>query len=144
MSVTSLVKTLQWQACLKKCLPVKQISVLRCMHSSGSNSHGYQNKKSHHLPRLNANKKSFDQLQNLRKTLNEHPEHVLRILNLVENVRLSTCEHIRLGNRGSLAVSRERTERSGQGLWYNFETNESGDMMDLVRVTKQFKRDQVI
>merc|ERR1712110_231846 len=94
------------------------------------------------MPRLTANKKSFDQLQSLRKTLNEHPEHVLRILNLVENVRLSTCEHIRLGNRGSLAVSRERTERSGQGLWYNFETNESGDMMDLVKDTKQFKRDQ--
>ena len=144
MSVTSLVKTLQWQAYLKKSLPVKQISV-RCIHSSGPISHEYQSKKSHHMPRLTAaNKKSFDQLQSLRKTLNEHPEHVLRILNLVENVRLSTCEHIRLGNRGSLAVSRERTERSGQGLWYNFETNESGDMMDLVRDTKQFKRDQVI
>ena len=45
-------------------------------------------------------------------------------------------------NRGSLAVSRERTEKSGQGMWYNFKTNESGDMMDLVRDTKQFKRDK--
>ena len=80
----------------------------------------------------------------MRKKLNEHPEHVLRLLNLAENESLSTCEHIRLGNRGSLAVSRERTERSGRGVWYNFETNESGDMMDLVRDTKKFKRDQVI
>ena len=66
----------------------------------------------------------------------------MRILKLAENERLSTSEHIRLGNRGSLAVSRERTEKSGRGMWYNFETNESGDMMDLVRDTKQFKRDQ--
>ena len=142
MSVTSLVKTVRWQACLKKGLPVKQISVLRCLHSRDAQFHGDQSQRSKFQPRQSDTKQRYDQLLSLRKTLNEHPEHVLRILNLAENERLSTCEHIRLGNRGSLAVSRERTERSGQGLWYNFETNESGDMLDLVRDTKQLKRDQ--
>ena len=140
--MTFLGKTLQLQACLKKGLPVKQISVLRCFHAGNAHFHEYQSQKSQNQTRHSDKKKFYDQLQSLRKKLNEHPECVLRILKLAENERLSTSEHIRLGNRGSLAVSRERTEKSGRGMWYNFETNESGDMMDLVRDTKQFKRDQ--
>ena len=142
--MTFLGKTLQLQACLKKSLPVKQISVFRCFHAGNAHFHEYQSQKSQNQTRHSDKKKFYDQLQSLRKKLNEHPECVLRILKLAENERLSTSEHIRLGNRGSLAVSRERTEKSGRGMWYNFETNESGDMMDLVRDTKQFKRDQVI
>ena len=30
----------------------------------------------------------------------------------------------------------QRTERAGQGVWYNFETNDSGDMLDLVKQVK--------
>ena len=87
--------------------------------------------------------------------MNEQPERVIRLLDLAENDNLSNDEYIRLGRRGSLCVTREvkffinyifkiyynllflqRTERAGQGVWYNFETNDSGDMLDLVKQVK--------
>lgn len=80
------------------------------------------------------------QLSVLRKQLNQNPEIVVRILQLAENESLSNEEFIRLGSRGSLCVTREQSERAAQGVWYNFETNESGDMMDLIRQYKHFSR----
>ena len=43
----------------------------------------------------------------LRRKLNENPEDIVNILRLVENDNLSNSEYIRLGNRGSLCVTRE-------------------------------------
>ena len=141
--MTPLVIKVPLQTCLQKSFLVQRISVTRRFHLGENHFSVYHNPGYQDQLRPGGKRKPFNQLQSLRKKLNEHPEHVLRLLNLAENERLSNSEHIRLGSRGSLAVTRESSERSGSGMWYNFETNESGDMMDMVRKTKQFRRDQV-
>ena len=42
-----------------------------------------------------------------RKELNNNPELVLKLLNLAENDNLSNSQYIRLGNRGSLCITRQ-------------------------------------
>ena len=42
-----------------------------------------------------------------RKELNNNPELVVKLLNLAENDNLSNSQYIRLGNRGSLCITRQ-------------------------------------
>jgi len=75
----------------------------------------------------------------LRRKLNEHPEEVVRLLQLQVNENMTSTREIRLGNKGSLAIAKQEHMK---GVWYNFETQESGDMMDLVRSVKNINSAQ--
>ena len=56
----------------------------------------------------------------LRRKLNENPEDIVNILRLVENDNLSNSEYIRLGNRGSLCVTREVSCREFMFIFLTF------------------------
>jgi len=78
----------------------------------------------------------------LRRQLNQHPEKIARLLNLSENENLSSIQYMRCGNRGSLCITREKIDDTSKGVWYNFESNESGDMFDLIKKVKNFSTER--
>jgi len=69
-------------------------------------------------------------------TLNGQVEAVLRHLKLDPNPGLSGPDQIRVGSKGSLSIVARTFEKNGTrcnaGSWYNFETEEKGDMLALV------------
>ena len=69
-------------------------------------------------------------------TLNGQVEAVLRHLKLEPNLGLSGPDRIRIGSKGSLSIVARMIEANGTkyraGTWYNFETEEKGDMLTLV------------
>ena len=69
-------------------------------------------------------------------TLNGQVEAVLRHLKLEPNYGLSGPDRIRVGSKGSLSIVARTLEANGTkcnaGTWYNFETEEKGDMLTLV------------
>ena len=69
-------------------------------------------------------------------TLNGQVEAVLRHLKLEPNLGLSGPDRIRIGSKGSLSIVARMIEANGNkyraGTWYNFETEEKGDMLTLV------------
>jgi len=87
-------------------------------------------------------KNSFLPKYTLRKQLNKHPEQIARLLNLSENENLSSSQYMRCGNRGSLCITRENIDDTSKGVWYNFESNESGDMFDLIKQVKHFSTER--
>jgi len=68
---------------------------------------------------------------------------VVRLLQLQVNENMTCPSMIRVGNKGSLAIAKQRTSQRLKGVWFNFETEESGDMVDLVRTVKKLSSDQV-
>jgi len=80
----------------------------------------------------------------IRRRLNEEPETILKLLNIELNERLTNDSTLRVGNKGSLNISREKTHKVNKGIWFNFETEESGDMFDLAKATlKLSDRDMI-
>ena len=69
-------------------------------------------------------------------TLNGQVEAVLRHLKLDPNPGQSGPDQIRVGSKGSLCIVARTFEKNGTrcnaGTWYNFETEEKGDMLALV------------
>ena len=80
----------------------------------------------------------------IRKMFNEDPETILKILKFELNEVLSNREQIRIGSKGSLVVNNEDTDKCDQGIWYNFETDESGDMFDLAKATLNLPDNELI
>ena len=76
-------------------------------------------------------------------TLNGQVEAVLRHLNLEPNPGLSGPDRIRVGSKGSLSIVAREFEANGarvrSGTWYNFETEEKGDMLTLVGKVKNLE-----
>ena len=85
---------------------VCSVSVLltRCLHSSFNTHQNLRAREDHSKDSL-TRKRSV--LHSLRKKLNQSPDHIVRLLELPENARLSSCEDIRIGSRGSVRVARE-------------------------------------
>ena len=79
-------------------------------------------------------KKKLVHPNSLRKKLRDHPDKVIRILNIVPNDNLCSEESFVSGTKGSLRVTIANTEKCPKGFWKNFETDESGDIYDLVAV----------
>ena len=95
----------------------------------------------------------------LRRKLNDHPEQIVRLLQLRVNENMTSSKEIRVGSKGSLAIAKQvgapphltwliykhlqGCSGNLKGFWYNFETNESGDMMDLVRSVRKIHSEQV-
>jgi len=80
----------------------------------------------------------------IRRKLNADPETVLKILEIDVNEELSNDEQIRVGSRGSLSINREVRKGCPVGIWYNFETDESGDMFELVKIKKNLKTHEML
>jgi len=80
----------------------------------------------------------------IRRRLNSDPETVLKILNIDINEKLSGEDQIRVGSKGSLCINREDKEGCPRGVWFNFETEESGDMLDLVKNKKNLSQQEII
>jgi len=77
----------------------------------------------------------------LRRYLNYHPEGVLEYLDLEPNLSLSTYSRIKVGRKGSLSVGIEDTL---SGWWFNFETGQHGDMLDLIQQYKNLTEDEAV
>lgn len=80
----------------------------------------------------------------IRRKLNDDPETVLNILKMEPNELLSTSEQLRIGARGSLSITRVKTSNCAKGFWYNFETDEKGDMFELVKVAKKLSDEEMV
>jgi len=76
-------------------------------------------------------KYSSQNIYSLKQVLNLNPESVLDALCLQKNDTLSNVDHIRIGSKGSLCVNLD------QGIWFNFETDKGGDMLQLIKECKQ-------
>ena len=79
-------------------------------------------------------KKKLVHPNSLRKKLRDHPDKVVKILEIVPNDNLCTQESFVSGSKGSLRVTIANTEKCPKGFWKNFESDESGDIYDLVGV----------
>jgi len=88
--------------------------------------------------------KPFIHPQTIKRHLNANPETVLKILEIDVNENLSSDEQIRVGSRGSLCINRETTKGCPKGVWFNFETDESGDMFQLVKIKKNLSDQEMI
>eukprot|EP00092_Neocalanus_flemingeri_P034543 GFUD01037566.1.p1 GENE.GFUD01037566.1~~GFUD01037566.1.p1 ORF type:complete len:399 (+),score=89.26 GFUD01037566.1:60-1256(+) len=79
-----------------------------------------------------------------RRRLNEDPETILKILKYQANEVLTTSGQLRIGSKGSLCINRENTDTCRKGIWYNFETDETGDMFDLVKAAQNLSDQEMI
>ncbi|MEI8055095.1 MAG: Ti-type conjugative transfer relaxase TraA [bacterium] len=70
------------------------------------------------------------EIEGLRRSLTDSAETVVESLLGEPNAKLSSSTEWRYGSKGSLAVSVAGDKR---GLWYNFETGESGDLIKLIQ-----------
>ena len=89
-------------------------------------------------------KKLFIHPLTLRRKLNADPETVLKILDIDINEQLSGEDQIRVGSRGSLCINREDMIGCPRGVWFNFETDESGDMFELIMNKKKISCKETI
>jgi len=80
----------------------------------------------------------------IRRKLNADPETVLKILDIDINEQLSGENQIRVGSRGSLCINREDRKGCPSGVWFNFETEESGDMFELVKNKENLSEQEMI
>lgn len=74
-----------------------------------------------------------------RKLLNDNAEKVALLVCGKPNFTMSTNNDLRYGKRGSLSISL-KDEKSG--IWFNFESGETGDMLDLVQLVKNLSPTQ--
>jgi len=88
------------------------------------------------LSKENSEIEHWPSRRELVDTLNGQVEGVLRHLKLEPNYGLSGPDQIRVGSKGSLSIVARTHEAKGRrcnaGTWYNFETEEKGDMLTLV------------
>jgi len=75
----------------------------------------------------------------VRKILNENAKKVALLVCGKPNSTMSTNMDLRYGNRGSLSISLSEEKC---GIWFNFESGETGDMLDLVQVVKNLSHTQ--
>ena len=105
--------------------PVFAVAAANCSTSSVSD-----------LSKENFETEHWPSRRELVDTLNGQVEAVLRHLKLEPNYGLSGPDQIRVGSKGSLSIVARTLEKNGTrcnaGTWYNFETEEKGDMLTLV------------
>jgi len=75
----------------------------------------------------------------VRKLLNENAEKVAVSFCGKPNSSMSSKTELRYGSRGSLCISLNKDKC---GVWFNFETGESGDMLDLLKIVKNMSHTQ--
>lgn len=75
-------------------------------------------------------KKEFYKANEVYEALKNSAEEVLEKLLGTRNTKLSTVSEWRYGKKGSLAV---KMIGDGRGIWHNFETGESGNLLTLLQ-----------
>ena len=105
--ILQIMASLTSPSCTVRTVCSVNVLLTRCLHARGSSFNTHQNLRA----REDNSKDSFTRkrsvLHSLRKKLNQSPDHIVRLLELPENARLSSCEDIRIGSRGSVRVARE-------------------------------------
>jgi Ti-type conjugative transfer relaxase TraA len=86
--------------------------------------------ESGHLPRGEYKKTEFYDVVKVREELEDRTELVVEQLLGSPNKNLSSSMQWRYGNKGSLAVGIAGDKR---GLWYDFESGDSGDLLKLIQ-----------
>ena len=105
--ILQIMASLTSPSCTVRTVCSVNVLLTRCLHARGSSFNTHQNLRAREDNCKDSFTRKRSVLHSLRKKLNQSPDHIVRLLELPENARLSSCEDIRIGSRGSVRVARE-------------------------------------